>query len=162
MKMSFFTSVLLLILTILSCDSPDEVERMPEENPSELVDHKTTTKRVTSEETASHKQSDEEIARVYYDRMLIPASKKEDEPLILVLESLRHFYISDLDGQNSHNPLVFVYRFDPQYSFRKISVSINDHDRTIGALMKQIEAQVPVKLRLEGNMWVFENAELSN
>jgi hypothetical protein len=132
---------------------------MPEENLGGLVDRSTSKRAGDDSETADHELSDVDIARRLYDSILIPSFNKQDEPLILVLESLRAYYISDLGGRKSHSPLVFVYRFDPEYSFKKISVSINVDDvGTIGELMNQIGDQLPIKLRPEGNAWIFEDA----
>jgi hypothetical protein len=161
MKIHLYFFISVFSLTMSCCESPNKTKRVPEENPNELVDPSTSKRADNGSQTADQDLSDEEIAQWFYDRILIPSFNKQDEPLILVLESLRTYYFSDLGGRKSHTPLVFVYRFDPEYSFRKISVSINvdrGDDGTIGELMNQIGEQLPIKLRLEGSMWVFEDA----
>ena len=151
----------LLSFSISSCDSQDMAKFREEKDRSASTQRQTGKGSIVSSESTKYELSEEEKARWIYDNLLISSFDKQDEPLIMVLESLRAYCKSVVEGPDSNIRMVFEYRFDPQYSFRKISVSVNtdgDREGTIGELMSQIEAQLPIKLKPEGNVWVFENA----
>lgn len=100
------------------------------------------------------KVDDEELSKHIFNRILFSKFTFDDQPLILVLETLRHHFFSINGG--SPPPLEFRYEFNPEVSFHKISFTLKNAN--MKDFVEQLEAAAPIKFKAEGAAWIFVDA----